>query len=166
MTQPIAPATTNNYYVTITGFRDLSLPCQSTNLAGLSSGLSFMAVRGSQNGVPMPADSVSYEDLSLTFLHDHKMESYFNLMEWFNAVHLKKTDLKQEDFHTIVEVVVKDKQHKDTLKFVYYNCLPSNIGGVELDITDDGSYVKNTVTVSYSHYKVVNLITGQEINFD
>lgn len=163
--QPRSPAKNNNYYITISGFRDLSMPCQSTNLAGVDASPTFMSVRGSTNGIPQPADSIGYEELSLEFIHDDQMESFFMLMEWFNAVHLQNTNLKEEDFYATIELTVKDGQHKDVLRVLYYNCLPSTVGGVQMSIKDDNTYITNTVNVVYSHYKIVNVKTGQEITF-
>lgn len=160
-----SPAKNNNYYVTISGFRDLSMPCQSTNLAGVNASMPFLPARGSNNGVPQPADTIDYEELTLEFLHDDDMESYFMLMEWFNSVHLKNTNIKEEDFYSTIDLTVKNKQHQDVLRIVYFNCLPSSIGGVQMSVKDDSTYITNSVGVMYSHYKIVNVKTGQEITF-
>lgn len=163
--QPQSPAKNNNYIVTISGFRDLSMPCQSTNLAGVNASMPFLPARGSNNGVPQPADTLDYEELTLEFIHDDNLESFFKLMEWFNSVHLKNTNLKENDFYSTIDLTVLNSQHQPSLRVVYFNCLPSSVGGVQMSVKDDNTYITNSVGVMYSHYKIVNVKTGEEIVF-
>ena len=160
-----SPGKNNNYYVVISGFRNLSMPCQSVNLAGIDTNATYMHARDTQNGIPLPADSLNYGDLVLDFIHDHKMISFFDIMEWFNAVHLNKTNLKEKDIYTTIELVVNDKQHKPILRLLYYNCIPSSIGEIKMSIKEDSTYLTNSVRVLYSHYSIINIESGKEIFF-
>jgi len=75
--------------------------CQSANIPGISMGTAVQATY--LKDIPVPGDKVLYEDLTVSFLVDEKMENYLAIYKWITGLGYPESfgqykQLKKDDF--------------------------------------------------------------------
>jgi hypothetical protein len=139
--------------------RDVMMLCESTNLPGLNIFTNELRIFGESRHA---AYSMSYSDISMTFLvdRDMKVRQYFE--DWTNQIFNRSTrELGYyNDFVKNIEIYVTDKEGKVVHGVKLYECYPKTIGDVPLDYNSK-DIIRLPVTFHYKYWE--NIYAG---NFD
>ena len=150
--------------------------CQSANIPQISMGTAIQPTY--LKDIPVPGDKVLYDDLSVRFLVDEKMENYLSIYKWITGLGYPESlgqydQLKKDDFRT--DRIVGDDgdplyfQYSDaTLQVLNSNYQPSvlvnfkdafpvALSTLDFDVTTrDYNYFTAEVTFKYSIFSITD----------
>lgn len=110
----------------------------------------------------MAQDKLQYADLSLSFLIDENMENYLEIFDWMkglgspqNLEQYKSLAESAEGIKSDISVVVTNSHKNANMNFKFFNCFPTSLSGVQLDVTaSDIQYPEATVSFRYDYFTV------------
>ena len=186
MTDSVSPfdkQIANRNYMSPVGFKliltktpKVDFLCQSANIPQLSMGT---AVQPSYlKDIPVPGDKVLYDDLTVSFLVDEKMENYLSIYKWMTGLGYPESlgqydQLRKDDIRTNASVSDEGDplyfQYSDaTLQILSSNYRPSihvnfkdefpiSLSTLDFDVTTrDYSFFTASVTFKYTIFDITN----------
>jgi|TARA_R110002020_G_scaffold253997_1_gene467748 hypothetical protein len=163
MTQP----ETNNYLATnffkleLEKFPSVAYFCQSVNLPSLT--VSTMEVPAPALGVPIksPVGRYSYENMSVSFLVDEKMDNWLEVYNWMYDMSTAETDCRVlNPYNKILSdatLTIMDGSYTPMKRVIIKDIFPVGISGIQFSsVVVDTEPVIATVTFAFTTYEFRN----------
>ena len=156
---------TNNYLAT--NFFKLEFPeipnveyfAQSVNLPSLT--ISPLELPVAQLGVPIrtPVGRYFYENMSISFLVDEKMENWLEVYNWMRTCSTAEDVPGEWNGHNNIfkdaTLQIMDGSYNDIRKVVFKDMFPVGISGIQFSsVVVDTEPVIATATFSYTSYSI------------
>lgn len=114
--------------------------------------------------IPTATGKYIYEDLSVQFLVDEKMEAWREIYEWLRRLGPINEDVEQLMYNdcnistTVGELTVFNSAYKPSFKFNFYNMFPISLTGFSFTTgAADSVQLQSAVTFRYSYYDLEEL---------
>ena len=186
MTDSVSPfdkQIANRNYMSPLGFKliitktpKVDFLCQSANIPSISMGT---AIQPSYlKDIPVPGDKVLYDDLTVRFLVDEKMENYLAIHKWITGLGYPESlgqysQLKKDDNRTDRRVSdaadpryfefsdatlqVLNSNYKPSVLINFKDAFPTSLSTLDFDVTTrDYNYFTAEVTFKYTIYNITD----------
>jgi len=186
MTDSVSPfdkQIANRNYMSPLGFKliltktpKVDFLCQSANIPQISMGT---AIQPSYlKDIPVPGDKVLYDDLSVRFLVDEKMENYLAIYKWITGLGYPENigqfeQLRKDDLRTDASVnddadpryfefsdatlQILNSNYKSSVLINFKDAFPISLSTLEFDVTQrDYSYFTAEVTFKYTIFDITD----------
>ena len=186
MTDSVSPfdkQIANRNYMSPLGFKlvitktpKVDFLCQSANIPSISMGTAIQPTY--LKDIPVPGDKVLYDDLSIRFLVDEKMENYLAIHKWITGLgypeNLGQYDqLRKDDRRTDGRVgddgdpryfefsdatlQILNSNYKPSVLINFKDAFPVSLSTLDFDVTArDYSYFTAEVTFKYTIYNITD----------
>ena len=186
MTDSVSPfdkQIANRNYMSPLGFKliitktpKVDFLCQSANIPSISMGT---AIQPSYlKDIPVPGDKVLYDDLTVSFLVDEKMENYLAIHKWITGLGYPESrgqydQLKKDDKRTSrivgddgdpryfefsdATLQVLNSNYKPSVLINFKDAFPISLSTLEFDVTTrDYNFFTAQVTFKYTIYNITD----------
>ena len=186
MTDSVSPfdkQISNRNYMSPVGFKliltktpKVDFLCQSANIPQISMGT---AVQPSYlKDIPVPGDKVLYDDLSIRFLVDEKMENYLAIYKWITGLGYPESigqfsQLRKDDIRTNASasdegdpryfefsdatLQVLGSNYKPSIHVNFKDTFPVSLSTLEFDVSNrDYNFFTAEVTFKYTIYEITD----------
>ena len=186
MTDSVSPfdkQIANRNYMSPVGFKliltktpKVDFLCQSANIPQISMGT---AIQPSYlKDIPVPGDKVLYDDLSVRFLVDEKMENYLAIYKWITGLgypenlgqynQLKKDDIRTDASATDdadpryfefsdATLQVLNSNYKPSVLVNFKDAFPTSLSTLDFDVTTrDYNYFTAEVSFKYTIFNITD----------
>ena len=186
MTDSVSPfdkQIANRNYMSPLGFKliltktpKVDFLCQSANIPQISMGT---AVQPSYlKDIPVPGDKVLYDDLSIRFLVDEKMENYLAIYKWITGLGYPESigqfsQLRKDDIRTNASasdegdpryfefsdatLQVLGSNYKPSIHVNFKDTFPVSLSTLEFDVSNrDYNFFTAEVTFKYTIYEITD----------
>ncbi len=186
MTDSVSPfdkQIANRNYMSPLGFKliltktpKVDFLCQSANIPQISMGTAVQPTY--LKDIPVPGDKVLYDDLTVRFLVDEKMENYLAIYKWITGLGYPESlgqydQLKKDDFRTdrIVgddgdplyfqysdaTLQVLNSNYKPSVLINFKDAFPISLSTLDFDVSQrDYSYFTASVTFKYTIFNITD----------
>ena len=186
MTDSVSPfdkQIANRNYMSPLGFKliltktpKVDFLCQSANIPQISMGTAIQPTY--LKDIPVPGDKVLYDDLSVRFLVDEKMENYLAIHKWITGLGYPESlgqysQLKTDDNRTDRRVSdaadplyfqysdatlqVLNSNYKPSVLINFKDAFPISLSTLDFDVTTrDYNYFTAEVTFKYTIYNITD----------
>ena len=150
--------------------------CQSANIPSISMGT---AIQPSYlKDIPVPGDKVLYDDLTVSFLVDEKMENYLAIHKWITGLGYPESrgqydQLRKDDNRTDriigddgdpryfefsdATLQVLNSNYKPSVLINFKDAFPISLSTLDFDVTTrDYNYFTAQVTFKYTIYNITD----------
>ena len=150
--------------------------CQSANIPQISMGT---AVQPSYlKDIPVPGDKVLYDDLSVRFLVDEKMENYLAIYKWITGLGYPESlgqydQLRKDDIRTDASISdegdpryfefsdatlqVLSSNYKPSVLINFKDTFPVSLSTLDFDVSQrDYSFFTASVTFKYTIFNITD----------
>lgn len=114
--------------------------------------------------IPTATGKYIFEDLTVSFLVDEKLESWREIYEWLKRLGPINEDVEQIMYNdcnlstTVGELIVLNSAYKETFKFKFYNMFPISLTGFSFTTTSaDSIQLSSSATFRYAYYELETL---------
>ena len=150
--------------------------CQSANIPGISMGTAVQSTY--LKDIPVPGDKVLYEDLTIRFLVDEKMENYLAIYKWITGLGYPESfgqykQLQKDDFrnNTVTEAIedprffefsdatlqVLSSNYKPSIHVNFKDAFPISLSTLEFDASiRDYNYFTAQTTFKYTIFDITD----------
>ena len=150
--------------------------CQSANIPQISMGTAVQPTY--LKDIPVPGDKVLYDDLSVRFLVDEKMENYLAIHKWITGLGYPESigqyrQLKKDDNRTDRRVSdaadpryfefsdatlqILNSNYKPSVLVNFKDAFPISLSTLEFDVSNrDYSYFTAEATFKYTIYEITD----------
>ena len=186
MTDSVSPfdkQIANRNYMSPLGFKliltktpKVDFLCQSANIPQISMGT---AVQPSYlKDIPVPGDKVLYDDLSIRFLVDEKMENYLAIYKWITGLGYPESigqfkQLRKDDIRTNASasdegdpryfefsdatLQILSSNYKPSVLVNFKDAFPISLSTLEFDVSQrDYSFFTASVTFKYTIFDITD----------
>ena len=186
MTDSVSPfdkQIANRNYMSPLGFKliltktpKVDFLCQSANIPSISMGT---AIQPSYlKDIPVPGDKVLYDDLTVNFLVDEKMENYLAIHKWITGLGYPESigqynQLKKDDNRTSriigddgdpryfefsdATLQVLNSNYKPSILINFKDTFPISLSTLDFDVTTrDYAYFTAEVTFKYTIFNITD----------
>ena len=186
MTDSVSPfdkQIANRNYMSPVGFKliltktpKVDFLCQSANIPQISMGTAIQPTY--LKDIPVPGDKVLYDDLTMSFLVDEKMENYLAIHKWITGLGYPESigqynQLKKDDNRTNSRVSdagdplyfqysdatlqVLNSNYKPSVLINFKDAFPISLSTLDFDVTTrDYNYFTAQVTFKYTIYNITD----------
>ena len=186
MTDSVSPfdkQIANRNYMSPLGFKliltktpKVDFLCQSANIPQISMGTAIQA--SYLKDIPVPGDKVLYDDLTVRFLVDEKMENYLAIYKWITGLGYPESlgqfkQLKTNDIRTNASasddgdpryfefsdatLQILNSNYKPSVLVNFKDAFPTSLSTLEFDVADrDYSYFTANVTFKYTIFNITD----------
>ena len=195
MTNSISPfdkQIANRNYMSPLGFKliitktpKVDFLCQSANIPQISMGTAVQPTY--LKDIPVPGDKVLYDDLSVRFLVDEKMENYLAIYKWITGLgypeslgqfkQLKKDDLRTDTNSPDVgdpryfefsdaTLQILNSNYKPSVLINFKDAFPTSLSTLDFDVTTrDYNYFTAEVSFKYTIFNITDPSGNRIDNF-
>ncbi len=150
--------------------------CQSANIPSISMGTAIQPTY--LKDIPVPGDKVLYDDLTVSFLVDEKMENYLAIHKWITGLGYPESidqynQLKKDDKRTSrivgddgdpryfefsdATLQVLSSNYKPSVLINFKDAFPISLSTLEFDVTTrDYNFFTAQVTFKYTIYNITD----------
>ena len=186
MTDSVSPfdkQIANRNYMSPVGFKlvltktpKVDFLCQSANIPSISMGT---AIQPSYlKDIPVPGDKVLYDDLTVSFLVDEKMENYLAIHKWITGLGYPESrgqydQLRKDDNRTDriigddgdpryfefsdATLQILSSNYKPSVLVNFKDAFPTTLSTLDFDVTTrDYNYFTAQVTFKYTIYNITD----------
>ena len=186
MTDSVSPfdkQIANRNYMSPVGFKliltktpKVDFLCQSANIPQISMGT---AIQPSYlKDIPVPGDKVLYDDLTVSFLVDEKMENYLAINKWITGLGFPESigqfnQLRKDDIRTNgsasdegdpryfefsdATLQVLNSNYKPSVLINFKDAFPVSLSTLDFDVTTrDYNYFTAQVTFKYTIFNITD----------
>lgn len=150
-----------NYLMTVGQNKDVAYSVQTTNVADLTFGQA--AFGSGKKDLFLPTNKIETEPLNVQFLvsSDHREWIYF--YKWM--LKCKNNDSAHLNEVMPCEVTALDANGERTTKFIYLDCFPLSLEGLQYTSIGQSVVLTSSVTLRYNQMKIID-VNGEEISDD
>ena len=186
MTDSVSPfdkQIANRNYMSPVGFKliltktpKVDFLCQSANIPQISMGT---AIQPSYlKDIPVPGDKVLYDDLTVSFLVDEKMENYLAIYKWMTGLGYPESlgqynQLKKDDIRTDASATddadpryfefsdatlqVLNSNYRPSVLVNFKDAFPTSLSTLDFDVTTrDYNYFTAEVSFKYTIFNITD----------
>ena len=167
----ITPLNPIGFQFSIQKFPELTYFLQEAQLPSMTLGEAVQV--SSVHDVRLPGEAITFSDLQITFMVDHKMENYLAIYKWMAALGFpeghdiftawlanpKNILSPTENAKTMSDtsLTILDANNLPVNTFTFVDCFPTGLSALTFQSTNtDVQYFQATVTLAYSYYKLTN----------
>ena len=186
MTDSVSPfdkQIANRNYMSPLGFKliltktpKVDFLCQSANIPQISMGTAIQPTY--LKDIPVPGDKVLYDDFTVRFLVDEKMENYLAIYKWITGLGYPESigqfsQLKKDDIRTNASasddgdpryfefsdatLQILNSNYKPSVLVNFKDAFPTSLSTLEFDVADrDYSYFTANVTFKYTIFNITD----------
>ena len=186
MTNSISPfdkQIANRNYMSPLGFKliitktpKVDFLCQSANIPQISMGTAVQPTY--LKDIPVPGDKVLYDDLSVRFLVDEKMENYLAIYKWITGLGYPESlgqyrQLKRDDIRTDTNspdlgdpryfefsdatLQILNSNYKPSVLINFKDAFPTSLSTLDFDVTTrDYNYFTAEVSFKYTIFNITD----------
>ena len=186
MTNSVSPfdkQIANRNYMSPLGFKliltktpKVDFLCQSANIPQISMGTAIQPTY--LKDIPVPGDKVLYDDLSIRFLVDEKMENYLAIYKWITGLGYPESlgqfkQLKKDDKRTDATVAdrgdpryfefsdatlqILSSNYRPSVLINFKDAFPISLSTLEFDVSQrDYSFFTASVTFKYTIFNITD----------
>ena len=186
MTDSVSPfdkQIANRNYMSPLGFKliltktpKVDFLCQSANIPQISMGTAVQPTY--LKDIPVPGDKVLYDDLSVRFLVDEKMENYLAIYKWITGLgypenlgqynQLKKDDIRTDASATDdadpryfefsdATLQVLNSNYRPSVLVNFKDAFPTSLSTLDFDVTTrDYNYFTAEVSFKYTIFNITD----------
>ena len=186
MTDSVSPfdkQIANRNYMSPLGFKliitktpKVDFLCQSANIPQISMGTAIQPTY--LKDIPVPGDKVLYDDLSIRFLVDEKMENYLAIYKWITGLGYPESigqfsQLRKDDIRTNASasdegdpryfefsdatLQVLGSNYKPSIHVNFKDTFPVSLSTLEFDVSNrDYNFFTAEVTFKYTIYEITD----------
>tara|TARA_B100000965_G_scaffold126976_1_gene105669 strand:+ start:190 stop:786 length:597 start_codon:yes stop_codon:yes gene_type:complete len=186
MTDSVSPfdkQIANRNYMSPLGFKliltktpKVDFLCQSANIPQISMGTAVQPTY--LKDIPVPGDKVLYDDLTVRFLVDEKMENYLAIYKWITGLGYPESigqydQLRKDDIRTDRRIgddgdpryfefsdatlQVLGSNYKSTIHVNFKDAFPIALSTLDFDVSQrDYSFFTASVTFKYTIYEITD----------
>ena len=195
MTDSVSPfdkQIANRNYMSPLGFKliltktpKVDFLCQSANIPQISMGTAVQPTY--LKDIPVPGDKVLYDDLTVRFLVDEKMENYLAIYKWITGLgypeklgqydQLKKDDIRTDASvgdeadplyfqYSDATVQILSSNYSPSIHVNFKDAFPVSLSTLDFDVTTrDYSFFTASVTFKYLIYDITDPSGNRLDNF-
>ncbi len=186
MTDSVSPfdkQIANRNYMSPLGFKliltktpKVDFLCQSANIPQISMGTAVQPTY--LKDIPVPGDKVLYDDLTVRFLVDEKMENYLAIYKWITGLGYPESlgqydQLRKDDIRTDTRIgddgdplyfqysdatlQVLNSNYKPSVVINFRDAFPVSLSTLEFDVSQrDYSFFTASVTFKYTIFNITD----------
>ena len=138
---------------------------QSVNLPGLA--LQSSSINTPFSAVSIPGNQITFGSLSLTFMVDEDMQSWYELYNWIvqlgNPKGYNKVGTLTGKPGSVTSTTsdatlyVKTNSNNPNFQFNFINVYPTELGEMSFTTTDNQEFITSTATFNYGYYEAVRI---------
>ena len=99
-------------------------------------------------GLPVPGDAINYGELTLSLILDEDLTAYKEVQKWLEG----SVYGEGNPYHDI-KVIVLTSHNNFCAQILYKNCIPTQLGSIELtSTTGDVQYINFDTTFRFSEF--------------
>jgi len=160
--------TTNLNYLQPTGFRVLIDRTRYPNLEYFAQSVAHPSVTANPvelptrrvTSVPLAGDKLTFSELSITIICDENLTAYQEMFDWLERIvnegqvshSERKTDIPT---YADITVAVLTSHNNTAVKLKYQDCIPTDLGSIELATTGDANVITFTTTFRFARFEVI-----------
>ena len=195
MTDSVSPfdkQIANRNYMSPLGFKliltktpKVDFLCQSANIPQISMGTAIQPTY--LKDIPVPGDKVLYDDLTVRFLVDEKMENYLAIYKWITGLgypeslgqydQLRKDDIRTDRIvgddgdplyfqYSDATLQILSSNYKPSIHVNFKAAFPVALSTLDFDVTTrDYSFFTASVTFKYTIYNITDPSGNRLDNF-
>lgn len=151
----------NKYQFVIDRLPNLVFFVQSINIPDIS--LSNISTQTPYVQIQTPGGLLTYSDLTVNFILDEDMQSWFDMYTWMTNLgnpetldkigSLTKVPGKKNSVTSDASIIVQTNANNPNIKFTFYDIFPTDLTGVQLTSTEGQDFLTSSVTFKYTYYK-------------
>jgi len=176
---PFLNQITNRNFLSPVGFQftlqkkpKIDFFCNSANIPGINLGVAMQPTP--LKAIPVPGETLTYDDLTLNFMVDEDMENYLEVWNWLNQFGFPRDfgqyqQLLNEDENNTgkqtaisgmsdATLLIYNSNYIPNLKIEYKDLFPVSLSSIQFDTTsDDINYASAQVVFKYTIYDTIKL---------
>lgn len=155
----------NKFQFTINRLPNLLFFIQSINLPSLT--LSTTVTQTPYVQLQKPGGLISFEQLTVNFILDEDLQSWFEIYNWMmnlgnpetmNKIGtLTRTPGKINSITSDASLLIKTNANNANIKITYYDIFPTELSSVQLTSTEGQDFLTSSVIFTYTYYKAEKL---------
>jgi len=138
---------------------------QAVNLPSLS--LQSTTINTPFSALSVPGNQINFGTLTLTFIVDEDMQSWYEIYNWiFKLGNPKGYDKRgglQDNDELINSVTsdatlfIKTNANNPNFKIEFFGVYPTDLGDMQFSSVDNQEFITSTVTFNYTYYEATNI---------
>lgn len=128
-------------------FRLISAPIPGINITNTRVGAK------SPQMFSVPGYGIEFSPLSMVFVVDEDLNNWLEAVQWVKRV-TQSDDITQEGVMGLASLVVLDSDYKSALECQFQDCVPVNVGDIDLTVNEETTYITTTMTIEFSQYRL------------
>ena len=138
---------------------------QAVNLPSLS--LQSTTINTPFSALSVPGNQISFGTLSLTFIVDEDMQSWYELYNWIFKLGnpkgfdkrggLKDNDKLLDSVTSDAILFIKTNANNPNFKIEFYGVYPTELGDMQFSSVDNQEIITSTATFNYTYYEATNI---------
>ena len=160
--------TSNVNYLQPTGFKILIDRTRYPNLEFFAQSVSHPSVNATPvelpgkriTTLPLAGDKLTFGSLDLTIIADENLSAYQEMFKWLQRLvndgqvsHSERAG--KIPTYADVTVAVLSSHNNTTVKLKYFDCIPTDLGAIELTPTGDANVVTFPITFRFSRFEII-----------
>jgi len=178
---PFLNQITNRNFLSPVGFQfilqkkpKIDFFCNAANIPGINLGVAMQPTP--LKAIPVPGETLTYEDLTLRFMVDEDMENYLEVWNWLNQFgfprdwgqyqQLLNEDENSKGKQTAISgmsdgsLLVYNSNYNVNLKVEYKDLFPVSLSSIQFDTTPtEINYASAQVVFKYTIYDIIKVST-------
>ena len=158
----ISTAAVSNYYCVFENIPNIVYFLQKFNIPGVTArNIPIERPQGSDK-LPVFAHSLTYDDLTLSFIMDEDFTAYFMLYKWMFENQYRYYN---EDCYTAMMLIILNNAKVPMIRMTFHSVLPVTIDSVPME-SQSADPILWTATLTYYSYKVDYLTKNVHMPFE
>jgi hypothetical protein len=151
---------TGGFNLSIRRLPNVEFFTQKANIPGITS--SAVQLPAPTNPYFEVGDTISYEDLDVSFIIDEDMKNYMEVFKWLTSITAPQNSDQYKDIKASkyglkseISLIILNSHENPVVKITYYDCFPVSLSSVQMDINNtDVTYAEGNATFKYNYYTV------------
>jgi len=138
---------------------------QGVNLPGMS--LQSSSINTPFSAVSIPGNQITFGTLSLSFIVDENMQSWYELYSWivqlgnpkgYNKIgKLTGQPGSVTNITSDATLILKSNANNPNFQFNFFDVYPTELGDMSFSTTENQEFVTSTATFNYGFYEAVRI---------
>jgi len=113
--------------------------------------------------IPKPSTTLTFEQLTVNYIIDENMESWFEIYNWMMNLgnpetydklgNLTREKGRSNSITSDATLLIKTNSNNANIKITFHDIFPTDLNGVELTSREGQDFLTSSVTFAYSYYK-------------
>ncbi len=151
----------NKYQFVIDRLPNVVFFLQSVNIPNIT--LGTVVTPNPYVQLQTPSNQLIFESLTLNYIVDENMESWFEIYNWMmnlgnpestNKIgSLTRTPGARNSITSDASLLIKTNSNNSNIKITFFDIFPTDLGGIQLTSTEGQDFLSSTITFTYNYYK-------------